>query len=70
MTTETFTVAGMSCDHCVHAVTEELGELDGVASVDVDLHPNADSPVTVTSNAPLDREQVRVAIDEAGYDLK
>lgn len=70
MTTETYTVSGMTCEHCVSAVTEELTAVPGVNGVDVDLHPGEDSRVSVTSENPLDLEQVRAAVDEAGYDLK
>ena len=66
MTTATYQVTGMTCDHCVRAVTTELVLLEGVRSVDVDL---AQGAVTVTSDGPLDREEVREAIDEAGYAL-
>ena len=67
ITTETYSVTGMTCDHCVRAVTTELVLLPGVRSVDVDL---AEGAVTVTSDGPLDREQVREAVDEAGYALE
>ncbi len=67
MTTATYQVTGMTCDHCVRAVTTELVLLEGVRSVDVDL---AQGAVTVTSDGPLDREEVREAIDEAGYALE
>jgi len=67
MTTTTYQVTGMTCDHCVRAVTTELVLLDGVRSVDVDL---AQGAVTVTSDGPLDVEDVREAIDEAGYALE
>ncbi|MBM3687275.1 MAG: heavy-metal-associated domain-containing protein [Actinobacteria bacterium] len=67
MTTTTYQVTGMTCDHCVRAVTTELVLLDGVRSVDVDL---AQGVVTVTSDGPLDVEDVREAIDEAGYALE
>lgn len=62
----TYVVEGMTCEHCVASVTEELSEIGGVEGVDVDL---ATGNVTVTSAAPLDLEAVRAAIDEAGYDL-
>lgn len=65
-TTATYAVSGMSCQHCVDAVTTEVTKLAGVRSVDVDL---AAGTVAVTSEAPLDLEVVRAAIDEAGYDL-
>jgi len=66
MATETFRVSGMTCDHCVRAVTTEFVLLPGVRSVDVDL---ASGEVTVVSDAPLDRADVRDAVDEAGYAL-
>jgi copper chaperone len=68
-TTATYTVSGMTCGHCIAAVTEELTKLDGVSGVDVDLNAGGESRVTVTSAAPLAPETVRSAVDEAGYDL-
>lgn len=65
MRTETYTVSGMTCAHCVAAVTEELGKLDGVETVAVDLPGGR---VTVTGTDYTD-EQVRLAVDEAGYEL-
>ncbi|OUE27187.1 heavy-metal-associated domain-containing protein [Clavibacter michiganensis] len=67
MTTTTFPVTGMTCAHCVASVTEEVGELPGVASVAVDLVVGGASTVTVESDRPLDPEAVRAAVDEAGY---
>lgn len=67
MTTTTYQVTGMTCDHCVRAVTTELIMLPGVRSVDIDLGEGA---VTVTSDGPLDLVEVREAIDEAGYTLQ
>ncbi|GAA0516191.1 heavy metal transport/detoxification protein [Paractinoplanes deccanensis] len=64
--TSTYTVTGMTCGHCVQAVTGELSALPGVADVQVDL---ASGAVTVTSEAPLTDEAVRAAVDEAGYEL-
>lgn len=69
MTTTTYTVSGMTCGHCVNAVTEELSALPGVQTVNVDLVSGGDSPVTVTSDAALDEAQVRDAVAEAGYTL-
>jgi copper chaperone CopZ len=62
----TYTVTGMTCEHCVQAVTGELSALPGVESVDVDLSSGA---VTVASAAPLAEADVRAAVDEAGYEL-
>jgi copper chaperone len=66
MSTATYTVTGMTCEHCVRSVSEEIGELPGVQSVDVALQAGA---VTVTSDAPLDTAAVRAAVEEAGYEL-
>jgi copper chaperone len=65
----TYTVSGMTCEHCVKAVTEELQNLDGVSDVAIDLVAGGDSPVRVTSSSALDRGVVRDAVDEAGYVL-
>jgi copper chaperone len=59
-----YRVDGMSCEHCVVAVTGEVGDVAGVQSVDVDL---AGKLVTV-SGAAIDDAAVVAAIDEAGYD--
>jgi copper ion binding protein len=64
--TRTFTVTGMTCGHCVASVTEEVGEVEGVESVDVVLETGA---VTVTSSQPVDDAAVRAAVEEAGYQL-
>jgi len=69
MTTETYRVTGMTCEHCVAAVTEELTTLDGVSSVDVHLVAGGTSDVVVRSSAPLERTAVAEAVDEAGYAL-
>ena len=66
MTTTTYQVKGMTCGHCVSAVTEELRRVDGVSDVEVDL---ASGNVTVSSDAPLEAEAVRAAVDEAGYEV-
>ena len=63
MTTQTFHVTGMTCDHCVHAVTDELQALTGVRAVDVDL---ADGTVQVDATRPLTEAEVSDALDEAG----
>jgi len=66
MTATTYTVTGMTCEHCVHAVTEELTSLGGVTQVNVELVPSGESKVTVTSDAPLPDEAVGTALDDAG----
>ena len=67
MTTHTYRVTGMTCEHCVAAVTEELTALDGVTAVTVDLTAGGTSDVTVASREPLDHDDVVRAVDEAGY---
>jgi copper chaperone CopZ len=67
--TSTYQVTGMTCDHCVNAVTQELTSLDGVTDVAVDLHAGQTSPVTITSEAPVSDDAVRAAVDEAGYQV-
>ena len=68
-TTATYFVEGMTCDHCVRAVTSDLTALDGVSDVRVELHPENVSLVTVTSEEALPHDAVSAAIDEAGYAL-
>jgi copper chaperone len=65
-TTTTYRVQGMTCGHCVQAVSGELAKLDGVTDVAVDLEAGT---ATVTSVAPLDLGAVGAAVDEAGYEL-
>jgi copper chaperone len=64
--TQTFTVAGMTCGHCVSAVTSELSKIPGVSEVEVDL---ASGTVVLASEAPVPVEAVASAVDEAGYQL-
>ena len=66
MSQTTYTVAGMTCGHCVASVTEEIEQIPGVSDVDVDLATGA---VTVTSATPVDETAVRAAVTEAGYAL-
>ncbi|HYA44877.1 MAG TPA: heavy-metal-associated domain-containing protein [Acidimicrobiales bacterium] len=62
--TITYTVPGMTCDHCRHAVTTGLGSVAGVVEVDVDLKTKL---VRVTGDG-LDDVVLRAAIEEAGYE--
>lgn len=63
---KSYAVTGMTCEHCVAAVREEVGALPGVVGVDVDLVADAESTVAVVSDAPLDDRKVAVVLDEAG----
>jgi copper chaperone CopZ len=62
----TFQVTGMTCGHCQRAVTEEISRIPGIQGVAVDL---ATGSVTVTAAQPVDRTDVALAVDEAGYTL-
>ena len=62
----TINVSGMTCGHCVSAVTMELSLLPSVTEVDVDLESGQ---VTIASDAALEQAQLATAIDEAGYEL-
>ncbi|GAA1984489.1 heavy-metal-associated domain-containing protein [Amycolatopsis minnesotensis] len=66
MTESSYTVTGMTCGHCAGAVREEVEALAGVAKVDVDVESGS---VVVTSEAPLAVDDVRAAVEEAGYAL-
>jgi copper chaperone len=60
----TYSVPGMSCGHCERAVTEELRQVEGVDSVQVDL----DTKLVTVRGGPLDDASLRAAIEEAGYE--
>jgi copper chaperone CopZ len=66
MSTTTLRVNGISCDHCVKAVTEALRTLPTVSDAAVDLEAGE---AVVQSSEPLDLDAVSTAIDEAGYEL-
>ena len=66
MSTASYTVVGMTCGHCVDAVTEEVSAVPGVTAVDVDL---ASGGLTVRSTEPIDDDAVRAAVEEAGYQV-
>jgi copper chaperone CopZ len=59
----TYTVTGMTCGHCVKAVTEEVSAVPGVSRADVDLATGA---LVVTSDAPVDFDRIVEAVAEAG----
>ena len=65
-TTQTYTVTGMTCSHCVASVTEEVQEIPGIEDVDVVLETGS---LTITSAEPVDDAAVRTAVEEAGYHL-
>lgn len=66
MVQKVYDVKGMTCAHCVQAVSSEINGLPAVREVQVDL---PSGKVTVTSEEPLDTAAVAAAVDEAGYEL-
>jgi copper chaperone len=64
--TTTYTVAGMTCGHCVSAVTEEVSKIPGVVEVRIDLSSGA---LEVAGSSPVDDDAVEEAVHEAGYEL-
>lgn len=66
MTTSTYTVVGMTCRHCVNAVTQELQQIPGVSAVTVELESGS---VQVESAGPIELTAVDEAVQEAGYQL-
>ena len=64
--TTTYQITGMTCGHCVNAVSTELSALPGVREVQVDLDSGT---ATVTSEGTISLDEVRTAVDEAGYSL-
>jgi copper ion binding protein len=67
MVTATYEIVGMTCEHCVRAVRNEVAALAGVSEVRVDL---SSGRAVVTSDQPLSHEALRAAVDEAGYQLR
>jgi copper chaperone CopZ len=65
-TTTIFSVTGMTCGHCVAAVTEEISKLDHVTDVEVEL---ASGSVTIESDGPIDPIAIAAAVAEAGYEV-
>ncbi len=57
-------IQGMSCQHCVNAVTKALSDLDGISSVKVSLENN---DAVFDSSSPVDMEKVKKAVEDAGY---
>jgi len=60
-------VEGMSCNHCVMAIKKTVGAIQGVESVDVNLDGGT---VSVQHGDGVNMEQLKEAIQGAGYDVK
>jgi copper ion binding protein len=60
------TVTGMTCQHCVMSVTEEVSEIEGVSAVDVRLDSGL---LTVLADRDVERDEIAAAVSEAGFEL-
>lgn len=65
--TTTISIDGMTCNHCVASVTEELSEIDGVTSVNIDLVAGGVSTAHIDSMEPISEASLNEAVAEAGY---
>jgi len=66
MSTQTFPLTGLTCEHCVGAITSELVVLPGVTDVQIQLVVDGTSTLRVTADQELTEDEVAVALDEAG----
>lgn len=66
MSTSTYGLTGLTCGHCVSAVTEEVSALDGVSDVQVELVTGGTSTLTVTADGEVSKDDLLAAVDEAG----
>ena len=66
MSTQTYPVTGLTCGHCVSAVTSEIGALPGVTDVQIELVVDGTSTLSVTADKTLSDAEVAAALDEAG----
>lgn len=66
MVVTTFKVVGMTCEHCVRAVTDELSKLHGVTNVEIELAPGL---ITLSSENALPPSVLAAAVEEAGYEV-
>ena len=69
MSTKVVNVSGMTCGHCVQAVTEEVQKITGVTGVDIVLNTEGSSQVTISADVDLSDSDIAAAIDEAGYEI-
>lgn len=69
MSSKTINVDGMTCGHCVNAVTEELSKIPGVTAVSIELRAGEISPVTITTGNEISDADIAAAVEEAGYSI-
>ena len=66
MSKSTYLVDGMTCGGCAGKVTDEVEQIPGIVDVDVDL---ATGGITLTSEGQIDDDEVKGAIERAGYQV-
>ncbi|MBE9404809.1 heavy-metal-associated domain-containing protein [Brachybacterium sp. Marseille-Q2903] len=66
MSTSTYGLTGLTCGHCVNAVTEEVSAIEGVSDVTVDLVTGGTSTLTLTTDREVSKDALAAAVDEAG----
>lgn len=69
MSSKTINVDGMTCDHCVNAVTEEISKIPGVTEVKIDLHVGEISQVAINAGIEISDADIAAAVEEAGYSI-
>jgi copper chaperone CopZ len=69
MSTKSINVSGMTCDHCVNAVTEELNKISGVTGVNVALNTDGPTPVNIVADNDISDSDIAAAVEEAGYTI-
>jgi copper chaperone len=62
-------VQGMTCDHCVNAVTDELNKISGVTGVNIALNTDAPTPVNIVADNDISDADIKSAVEEAGYTI-
>jgi copper chaperone CopZ len=67
VSSKTINVDGMTCDHCVNAVTEEISKIPGVTEVKIDLHVGEISQVAINAGIEISYADIAAAVEEAGY---
>lgn len=64
MTTVTYSVPAMHCDHCTHTIEMEIGELQGVQAVKADLNTKK---VQITFDVPASEQSIKALLAEINY---
>ncbi len=64
MTTVTYTIPNISCNHCVHTIKSEVSELPGVQTVEADVQTQK---TTITFDAPATEDKIKALLAEINY---